>query len=285
VRFFLLAVVVVMLAAPALAQTAASPVKGKYSEVYIIAGRAIDSVGEPLRGASLLVELDQRGVTAEPLRAKANCKGDFLTDFNLLFVEAKGKAKITAMRPDGSPGPSTTVSLDPFFRRSDAVLRYDEPWNAVCSEEADVWNVSASLKMRLLNRTDRYTERETEFFARPYAGVLKMRYETVDGNTICPPHPQDQSGRVCEQFVPDERGDIKYTFTLDQPFVAGGSIVVIPPEGPEIRVTVDPVTRLGVRNEEMSGLGVPEELYDTPGPGVFALLAVLALLVTMRRRK
>lgn len=278
------AILLVLTAAPAFAQTAASPIKGKYSELYLIGGRAIDSNGDPLRAATLLIELQQRGVTAEPLRAKANCKGDFLTDFTLRYVDPKAKAKITILRPDGSQGPSTTVSLDPFYRRSDAVLRYDGAWNAVCSEEVDVWAVSASIKARLLNRTERYVEAETEFFARPYTGIIKMRYETPDGNTICPPHPQDQTGTVCEQFVPDERGDIKYTFTVDKPFEAGGVVELILPDEQTFRIPIEKESRLGVLNVEVTGQGAPEELYKTPGFAAASLALALALALALRRR-
>jgi hypothetical protein len=39
-----------------------------------------------------------------------------------------------------------------------------------------------------------------------------------------------------------------------------------------------------VKYFELTGRGVPAELYDTPGAGVLALVASLALLAILRRR-
>lgn len=281
-RTILLVLVILAIAAPAFAQTAAVPIAGKYSEVYVIAGRAIDSKGMPLSGANVVIELDQRGVEAPPLRAAANCKGDFITSFNLLHVDPKGKARVTLLNDDDTRGASTTVALDPFYRRSDAVLRHPGEWQSECKNEVNVWAVSASVSVRLLNRTDPYKIGAHEFHAVPYTGIVRMRYETPDGNTICPPHPQ--STEICELFTADVRGDMRYTFTLDQEFEAGGTVDLILQDNSTVQIPVDPKTRLGVKYFELTGRGVPPELYETPGVGVLAPLALFALLAILRRR-
>lgn len=293
-RLLLVVLAVVALSATALAQTTAAPIKGKYEDVYVIAGRAIDSNGRPVAGGILTIELVQEGVKAEPLRAAANCKGDFITSFNLRHVDPKGKAIITVYEPEGKAAGSTTVSLDPFYRRSDGIVRYAGTWGNECTKETVVWDVSASLSARLLNRTNEtYTVEGETFHARPYTGIIKLRYEAPGGNSVCPPHPQDQTPGACETFSVDERGDMRYTFTLDQPFPAGGTVELrlfhtqqaFVSDEPDVieRVPIDTVSRIGVKMIEVSGQGPPAGIYDTPGAGLFALLGVVVLLAFARR--
>lgn len=274
-----------VLAAPALAQTPASPIQGKYTDVYVIAGRALDDRGLPVSGGTLVIELDQKGVRAEPLRAAANCKGDFITSFTLKHVDPKGHARITLLDANGTASASATVALDPFYRRSDATLHLPATWNSVCRRETNVWPVSASVSVRLLNRTEPYDADGEAFHAVPYTGVLRMRFETPDGNTICPPHPQDQTPGACETFVADERGDVRYTFTLDQAFEAGGRVDLLLQEGGSLDVPIDPVSRIGVKYFEVTGRGAPPELYKTPGLGLVALALALCAAVALRARR
>ncbi|HUR68740.1 MAG TPA: hypothetical protein VM370_05790 [Candidatus Thermoplasmatota archaeon] len=283
-RALLVLLILLMLAAPALAQTPAQALVGKYSEVYVIAGRVLDNVGDPVSGGVVVIELDQKGVKAQPLRASANCKGDFITEFNLRHVDPKGKAHITLLDDAGNAATSTTVTFDPFFRRSDAILHLDAKWDAECAKETNVWPVSASMVVRLLNRTEAYEAGNETFYAQPYPGIVRLRYETPDGNTVCPPHPQDQTPGACEIFQPDERGDVRYTFTLDKPFAAGGRVEVILQEGSSLDVPIDNATRLGVKYFEVTGQGAPAGVYDTPGFGVLALALAVALALVLRRR-
>lgn len=281
-RLVLAALVLLALAAPALAQTQAVPITGTYSEVYVIGGRALDSRGLPLSGATVVIELEQRGVEAEPLRAAANCKGDFITSFTLRHVEPQGKATISVLNQDGSRRDPVTISLDPFYRRSDAIVRYTDEWSAVCASETNVWPVSASLTVRLLNRTDIYLDGGEEYHAVPYSGIIRLRYEAPDGNTVCPPNPQNPA--FCELFQADARGDVRYTFTLDKEFDGGGRAEVILQDNTTISVPIDAGTRLGVKYVEVTGRGVPPELYDTPGLPIAAVLACIGLLAILRRR-
>lgn len=291
-RIALVLVALVFLLAPALvpiasAQTHAVPITGRYEDVYVIIGRALDSRGLPVSGGRLTVELEQEGVTAKPLVAAANCKGDFITAFDLRQVDPKGRAKITLDGPAGTPPVSTTVALDPFFRRSDAILRLDVPWGNECASETNVWPVSASLSVRLLNRTDPYSAHDMEFHARPYTGVVKLRFQAPDGNTICPPHPQSQTPGECETFLVDDRGDLRYTFTLDQQFPAGGIIDILLHEGGSISVPIDTTSRMGFGRFEVTGQGPPDGIYDTPGASVLLVLAgafVAAMAISRRRR-
>lgn len=282
-RGLALLLALVALAAPALAQTLAEPLEGKYHEVYVVAGRVVDTDGLPASGATILIDLEQEGVKAPTLRAVANCKGDFITSFTLRHVQ-DGKARMTLLGPDGQPNATSIVDLDPFYRRSDAILKMGGPWGSVCKQEANVWPVSASVSVRLLNRTEAYEQDGEAYYAIPYGGVVRMRYETPDGNTVCPPHPQDQTPGACEIFQADERGDIRYTFTLDQPFEAGGRVELLLQNGDSVDVSIDPASRLGVEYFEVSGQGPPAELYESPGVGVFALLASLAIIGVARRR-
>lgn len=281
----LLALALVLLAAPVVgAQTTASPIQGAYHEVYVISGRALDSAGDPVAGGRLTIEIVQDGVTAAPLQATANCKGDFITSFTLRYVDPKGKANIVLKAPEGGNDAKATVSFDPFFRRSDTVLRLDTPWNAQCAPEQDVFDVSASMAVRLLNRTLPYQEGEYTFEARPYTGFVRLRYETADGEVLCPPHPQSEDPNQCELFVVDERGDMRYTFTLDQPFPAGGRVQVILQDNKTFDVPIDPVTRIGVRYFEVSGQGPPER-NESPAPAFAVLLVALVGLALARKTR
>lgn len=284
VGLVLLALVV---AAPASAQTLGSPLQGKYEDSYAIYGRALDSQGLPVRGGIAMIELQQEGVTAAPLRAGINCKGDFIVEFNLLHVEPDGRVKVTVFGPDGRDNATASAPLDPFYRRNDLLVTLDVPWNQACKNEQDVWDVSASMRVRILNRTlQPYDSLGEPMHARPHRDIFRMRYEPPGGNVICAPHPQDQTPGACELFQADERGDIRYTFTLGTPFEAGGRITLtsVRNENDTWTVDIDPFSRLGVRYIEASGRGPPPELYETPAPG-FALVAlsVVAAMAFSRR--
>lgn len=271
----------VLLAAPALAQTTGSPLVGPFAESYTIYGRAIDSRGFPVRGGVAFLELEQEGVRAAPLRAGINCKGDFIAEFNLLHIDPKGKVKVTVVGPEGAHNATATTSLDPFFRRSDLVVTLDVPWPHECANEADVWLVSASMRVRILNRTEPYEVKGETIHAKPYLAIFKMRYEPPGGGEpICPPHPQ--ANGQCELFQADARGDIRYTFTLNSPFEGGGQVMLVSAQNESeiYTIPVDPTSRVGVKYIEASGRGPPDGIYDTHAPGV-ALLVISSALAAM----
>lgn len=271
-----------LLAPVASAQTRANPVQGAYTDIYLISGRAVDADGDPVAGGELTITLEQPGVTAEPLRAVANCKGDFITYFTLRHVEPTGKARIRLAGPDGAEGAETTVGFDPFFRRSDATLRLPGDWGSRCTGAQDVWDVSLSVAARILNRTDEYLLGSEAYHAKPYTGIIRLRYETPDGQVMCPPLPNGPPD-ACETFVADERGDFRYTFTLDSPIEAGGKMSILLDEGTH-NATVDPVTRIAVMHVEASGRGPPAPVVESPGAPLGAILAgALAAALVARR--
>ena len=97
----------------------------------------------------------------------------------------------------------------------------------------------------------------------------------------------DRVGRGQRGALEDERGDIRYTFTLNEPFEGGGVVTMtsVQNESEAYTIEIDPVTRLGVKYIEASGRGAPAELYETPAPGVAVLvgLSVLAAMAFSRK--
>lgn len=275
---------VVVLAPEAEAQTLVSPVRGAFTEVYVIAGRAIDSRGEPAAGAQLVVDLKQQGVRAEPLQATANCKGDFITSFTLRDVRASGSATVTVKGRDGSADGKATTSFDPFFRRSDVVVTLPGPWNYRCDEGQDVWPISLSVTGRIVNRTERYQDGVVSYDAKPFTGVARLRF-VINGTLTCPPSATGPPGS-CDYLHIDERGDFRYTFTFDRAVPPTGTMAVVI-EDQVFSGEVDPKTRQAVLLIEATGQGRPAEDAPTPGPGALPVLACVALaaLATRARRR
>ena len=284
----LAALLLVVLVAPAaLAQTIGQPLSGTYENSYTVYGRAIDSRGDPVRGGVALIEFEQKGLKMEPLRAGINCKGDFIAEFNLLRVDPAGKVKVTVLGLGGRDNATARAPLDPFYRRSDVLATLPGVWGQDCKNEVDVWEVSASMRVRILNRSEPYLVEGEQMHARPSKAIFKMRYEPPGGGEpVQPPHPQDP--RQAELFQPDVRGDIRYTFTLDIPFEGGGVVrlISVQDENQTYSIPIDPVSRLGVKYFEESGRGPPDGIYDTPGAGVALLVGSLALaaMAFSRRR-
>lgn len=277
-----LVLVAILLAPAAAAQTMAQPVRGTYQDIYVISGRAIDSEGNPVAGGKLTITLDQPGVRAEPLSAVANCKGDFITYFTLRDIRHDGKARIVLQDKDGGAGDEETVELDPFFRRSDAILRLPTVWGSRCSEKEDVWPVSVSVAARILNRTEEYMSGGQSYHARPYDGIIRLRYETADGQVICPPLPNGPPD-ACETFITDERGDFRYTFTLDDTVDPRGTMSILLGDA-SFNATVDPETRIAVLYIEATGQGAPTPIKPAPGAPLGALLAGLVAVALLARR-
>ncbi|HWH08712.1 MAG TPA: hypothetical protein VNX21_05890, partial [Candidatus Thermoplasmatota archaeon] len=153
------------------AQTLVSPIEGSFTEVYVVAGRAIDALGAPAARAEVVVELDQEGVRAAPLRAATDCFGTYVTSFTLKDAKAEGKVKVT-LKGRGAPDAVATAALDPFHRRTDLNVRYEGQWEGGCGDTA-LWDSRVTVTGRLVNRTDPYEENGVTYHARPYAGPLR----------------------------------------------------------------------------------------------------------------
>ena len=279
-----------LLALPALlpgagAQTPIQPVTGAYEDVYVVMGRAVDSRGEPASGAELTLTLSQPGVRAEPLRATANCKGDFITSFNLRKATAEGSVTITLHGRGNASGATVTERFDPFFRRTDALVRLPGPWEYRCSEKEDVWPVALTVTGRIVNRTDPWEKDGVTYDGRPYSGQARLRFLAPDGTVSCPP-PANGAPGVCDFLYVDERGDFRYTFTFGGPVEAKGTMTVTL-GGQTWSADVDPVTRQAVLLIEATGRGVPVPPAETPGPGplLLAFAAVAAALLARRRAR
>lgn len=268
--------------ATATAQTPIEPVRGAFTDVYVITGRAVDARGEPVAGADLVVELDQPGVRAAPLHATTNCKGDFITSFDLRNVTSRGKVTLTLRGRDGVADATTTQALDPFFRRTDAILTLPGEWTYRCAPKEDVWPIALSVAGRIVNRTDPYEEKGATFHARPWDGQARLRFTDADGEVSCPPAQNAPPG-VCDFLLVDERGDFRYTFTFDRPVPANGTMHVV--LGDDVHsLPVDPATRLATFRIEATGRGAPPVGGDAPGPA-FALLVLATLGAALARRR
>jgi len=273
-----------LIAPPAAAQTFASPITGDYDEVYVIMGRAVDAGGRPVAGGKVSVELQQAGVRAEPLIATANCKGDFITSFPLRTILPSGKATIRIIDDDGQDVGHTSVSFDPFFRRSDAIVRMDGFYPATCTEGENVWDKSVTVAARILNRTEEYVEENVTYHARPYTGIVRLRYQEENGRTTCPPHPSGAPD-ACEFFGVDERGDMRYSFVFAEAIPSAGNLTVLLQDNTEYRIAISDDTRLAVFHIEATGQGVPTPVRETPALAPLVLFALAAALALLRRHK
>lgn len=275
----------ILLAPIAEAQTMASPIRGAYADIYLVAGRLLDAEGDAMPNARVIIEVDQAGVTAAPFSATANCKGDFIAYFNIRHVDPAGKLKLTLVAPPGMQNVTETVPLDPFFRRSDVDLRLGGGWDARCGPDEDVLSSSVTIKARVLNRTDEYLVGSEPFFAVPSGSVVTLRYTEASGRVICPPLPNGPPN-ACELFQPDERGDVAYTFTFTEPFTPDGYATLILDNRTSYNATVDPVTRVALFHIEATGQGVPDLKREAPAAAPAALvLAVAAAALFARARK
>ena len=267
----------------AAAQQLTIPVTGAFEDVYVVAGRAVDSRGEPVAGAQLTVELAQEGVRAAPLKATTSCKGDFITSFSLKAPTAQGRVSVTVHARDGGTDGRATGSFDPFFRRTDLVVQLKEPWAYRCAPKDDVWPVAVSVTGRVVNRTEPYEKAGVTYEARPYPGPLRLRYVDGNGTLHCPPPGANAPPGTCDFLAIDERGDFRYTFTFPAPVDANGTVTVLVGETPH-SLKVDPLTRQAVLLIEATGRGPPAPPAPAPGPGplLVALAAAAAALLARR---
>lgn len=280
----LLALALVLLLPLAAAQTLINPVKGEYTEVYIIAGRAIDAVGRPAAGATIVVELEQKGIRAEPLEAKADCFGVFITFFDLKEVKRDGKAKLTLKGDKGGLDAQTTVTLDHFYRRSDVTMRFEGQWQSYCPDQSPLFGNRVSITGRILNRTEPYEVEGVKYDAKPEIEQVRLRYWDQPDHFVCPPSAEAPGGCDARAGLVDERGDFKYSWLFEKTFDV--------PEGAKIEVlagdqswnfTVDPKYRAATALIEATGQG-PTKL-EAPGAPLAALLALVGIAALAARPK
>lgn len=273
----------VLLPAAAAQPTLVQPIRGAFTDVYLITGRAVDANGGPVAGADLTIELVQQGVRAAPLQATTNCRGDFITSFTLKAVSHKGYARLTLEGRDGVPNATARADFDPFHRRTDAVVRLEGPWNYRCPE--DVWNSSVTITGRIVNRTQPYERDGVTYESEPYgARQGRMRYEDGGGSIHCAPPPNGPP-TACDFLAIDERGDFRYTFVFQDAVEAKGRMRVVLGDKEHV-AEVDPVTRQAVLFIEATGQGAPPAPTpaNTPGPAPLLLVLAAAAAALVARR-
>ena len=278
----LLLALALLLAAPAASAQLVQPVQGAFEDVYVVAGRVVDERGYPVAGAELTVELAQPGIRAAPLKAPTNCKGDFITSFNLKAPTTKGSVTVTVKGRDGVPDAKATERFDPFFRRTDMVIQIAGVSDYRCAPNEDVWPIAVSVTGRIVNRTDPREVDGVTYEAVPYAGQARLRYTDANGTTHCPPAANAPPG-ACDFLRVDERGDFRYTFTFPEPVDANGTMAVVIGDVAHAG-KVDWLTRQAVLHVEATGRGAPVAATETPGPApvLVALAAVGAALLSRR---
>lgn len=279
----LLALALVLLLPLAAAQTLINPVKGEYTEVYIIAGRAIDAVGRPAAGATIVVELEQKGIRAEPLEAKADCFGVFITFFDLKEVRGDGAVKLTLKGRAGGPDATASAPLDHFYRRTDMTVRYEGQWDSTCPTQTPFYPNRVSVTGRIVNRTEPYQRNDVTYHAKPYDGNVRFRYWDSPTRFTCPPAPADPTLCDPDAGTVDERGDFKYSWVFDDQFeVPEGAKVEVLAGGKSYNFTVDREWRVAAARIEATGRG-PAPL-ESPGIPLAALISVVALAALLWRR-
>lgn len=257
-----------------------APISGGYEDVYIIAGRVVDGVGQPVAGGDLRLELDQENVRAEPLRAKTNCYGDFITSFNLRHVDPRGEVRIAVLDQGGAEIADTTLSLNPILRRSDATLRIDGEWGYRCPENSDLWPGRVSVTGRIVNRTEPYEQDGVTYDAKPYHGLLRLTYVDENGQMHCPPA---QVADKCEPLATDERGDFRYSYTFAETVPGTGTMQILVGDQ-AFNATVEPGARIAVFHVDLSGSGVEPERSAMPDLAPLAgVLAVVGAALWRRR--
>lgn len=280
----LLALALVLLVPLAAAQTLVNPVKGEYNEVYIIAGRAIDALGRPATGATLLVELEQKGIRAEPLQAKTDCFGVFITYFELKEVKSDGKATLTLKGEQGGLDTRTTVTLDHFYRRSDVLMRYEGKWQSYCPDQTPLFGNRVSITGRILNRTEPYEVDGVKYDAKPEIEQVRLRYWDQPNHYVCPPSAEAPGNCDARAGLVDERGDFKYSWLFEKTFdVPADAKVEVLAGDKSWNFTVDPTYRVATALIEATGQG-PTKL-ETPAAPLAALLALVGLAALASRPK
>lgn len=262
----------------AAAQTHVNPIEGSYADVYLVSGRIVDASGLPVAGATLRVEVDQEGVRAAPFEAKTSCFGDFIFTLKIGTVLPDGRFKLTLLGAEGGVEDLEHVErFDPFFRRSDVLLRSQGTWRLECPDQGMHWPGRLSVTGRIVNRTDPYEVNGTTLDARPYVGYARIFYYDGSGGRRCPPSLQEG---LCDPIPVDERGDFRYSFTYPGAVPAQGRME-LHVDNRTYNASIDPVQRIAIFELELSGRGAPDP-RDAPGLPVLAVLAALGALAAVR---
>lgn len=276
----LAAVLVVGLLAPlAAAQQLINPIQGKYEDVYLVAGRAIDKDGRPVVRGAVTVDLDAPGVPPTPLELGTDCYGLFLGYYTLKDVP-KGRIHATVK---GSEGEATaTAELDGFFRRSDLKVQYPGHDRGVCSDTQQV-NASQRISVsgRILERVDPYDAGGRKLEARPFAGYVRVALVYNDTRQrFCP--PAENGGDLCDPVPVDERGDFRYSWTFNKDIDPRGGHVELTAGNRTWNLTLDSQYRIAFAEVESTGRGPP--VAATPGPAPILVVALVALAAVGARR-
>jgi hypothetical protein len=275
------ALVLLALLAPSVAaQELIQPITGSYGTTYVIAGRVIDKDGNPLVRGSVVASLEAPGVRAQPLTIGTDCYGTFLGYYTLREVNPSGQITVKVDGPSGSV--EQTKALDPFFRRSDFLLRALAVSNGVCTDRgATAWDARVSVSGRLLERKDPYDDNGLSLDARPATGYVRLALVLDDGRRFCP--PSDKGADLCEPIGLDERGDFRYSWTFSDSLNATGHVEVAVGSRPPLNATVDPAFRMAWADFETTGRGAPLVVAKTPMPPAFALAALVVAALAARR--
>lgn len=269
--------------------TVTQPIQGAYPDVYIVSGRAIDVLGDPVVGGDVTIELSAPGVTTRPLDATTNCYGDYITYFDLRHVDPKAIVKLTLHGLNGGPDANAAAGLDPFWRRTDVNLTYQGQWSTGgCPGQTNLWGQRVTITGRLLNRTTPYVVAGESYQAIPYLGQIRVRYWPDANTSLCP--PSDQPG-LCDPVNVDRRGDFRYSWIAPKPIDATGRVQIVWGNS-SANATVDPKLRYALAMIEGTGQGPPPRVANAPAPQLAATLAVVAasalagarLLAPARRR-
>lgn len=260
--------------------TLTNPIRGAYGDIYLVAGRAVDAVGNPVVNGELSVGLTMPGVQAKPVRAITDCFGVYITYFDIRTVKPEGKITVTLKGAGGVPDVRGESPMDPFFRRSDINLTYEGRSDAKCGDQTPIWPNRISITGRILNRTEPYDHGGTTLDAKPVPGHVKLRYVAPDGETRCPP---SQFAGACDPIPVDERGDFRYSWVFQGPVEAEGIIQVIHgADNKTANFTINPEFRYAVAMVEISGRGPPPIERSTPNIPALGLLAAAAFAAAGR---
>lgn len=260
--------------------TFTNPILGAYGDIYLVAGRAVDALGQPVVNGELTVDLEMKGINAKPVRAITDCFGVYITYFDIKSVSPAGKVVVTLKGQDGVPGVRGEDPLDPFFRRSDINLSYEGQSSARCGDQTNVWPNRVSITGRILNRTDSYEANGSSLDARPEGGRVRLRYLPPDSPSQCPP---SQFPGACDPIPIDERGDFKYSWVFGGPVDAEGVIQVIyGADNATWNFTINPTFRYALALVETTGRGPPPTPAPTPTLPLLGVLAAVAFAAAGR---
>ena len=262
--------------------TLENPVVGSYGDIYVVAGRVVDGVGGPVVGANLTLEVSQKNTRATPLLAKTDCFGLFITYFDLKQVDPDGTVTVTVQHHGDAPDAKATANFDPFYRRSDVLVRYQGRWDSTCPDQSPLFPARLTIQGRVVNRTDPYTRNGTTYDAVPYSGHAALRWTDEKGRVECATGPDQEN---CSAVPIDERGDFIYSWVFGEPVNATGTMTVLIGDK-SWNFTVDPLYRAAIARVELTGRGAPTyAAKPAPAPAFASAIAAAALAAIVLRRR